>query len=222
MIQPISLQSRVFQVNYLAGRRRGQTDVRVSSGSISTAAPGAQAGNAGPDARFGLVGGHQRGDDDGFDRKQPGRHDHRQRFLDGAHERAAHDRRHRCGTKRRREPAERRDRRARLSAGVAQRGAFPEGDPARGRAPGDAGGQDHRGAAEGRVPDRHQLGVLQQRRPAPGLGRRRHARHSAAGRKRELARLHRQHAGLGTRRARRDEPPRESSASPCRRRTSPR
>jgi MSHA biogenesis protein MshL len=36
MIQPITLQSRIFQVNYLSSRRRGQTDVRVSSGSISS------------------------------------------------------------------------------------------------------------------------------------------------------------------------------------------
>lgn len=45
MIQPIALQTRVFQVNYLAGRRRGQSDVRVSSGSIS-AAPTSQTGGA--------------------------------------------------------------------------------------------------------------------------------------------------------------------------------
>lgn len=38
MIQSNSLQSRVFQVNYLSGRRRGMTDVRVTSGSISTGA----------------------------------------------------------------------------------------------------------------------------------------------------------------------------------------
>ena len=46
MIQPITLQTRVFQVNYLAGRRRGQSDVRVSSGSIS-AAPTSQTGGIG-------------------------------------------------------------------------------------------------------------------------------------------------------------------------------
>jgi MSHA biogenesis protein MshL len=35
-IQPNTLQTRIFQVNYLAGKRQGQSDVRVTSGSIST------------------------------------------------------------------------------------------------------------------------------------------------------------------------------------------
>ncbi len=34
-IQPNTLQTRIFQVNYLAGKRRGATDMRVTSGSIS-------------------------------------------------------------------------------------------------------------------------------------------------------------------------------------------
>ena len=38
-IQPLSLQTRIFQVNYLAGRRQGTSDVRVSSGSISNSNP---------------------------------------------------------------------------------------------------------------------------------------------------------------------------------------
>ncbi len=42
-IQPVSVQTRLFQVNYLAGRRVGRADVRVSSGSIQTSgAQGAQ------------------------------------------------------------------------------------------------------------------------------------------------------------------------------------
>jgi MSHA biogenesis protein MshL len=40
MIQPITLQTRVFQVNYLASRRRGQTDLRVSSSSITSNSAG--------------------------------------------------------------------------------------------------------------------------------------------------------------------------------------
>jgi MSHA biogenesis protein MshL len=41
-IQPNTLQTRIFQVNYLAGKRRGATDMRVTSGSISSApTPGA-------------------------------------------------------------------------------------------------------------------------------------------------------------------------------------
>jgi len=35
-IQPNTLQTRVFQVNYLAGKRKGTTDMRVTSGSISS------------------------------------------------------------------------------------------------------------------------------------------------------------------------------------------
>lgn len=42
-IEPVTMQTRLFQVNYLAGKRSGRADVRVSSGSIqttTTAAPG--------------------------------------------------------------------------------------------------------------------------------------------------------------------------------------
>jgi MSHA biogenesis protein MshL len=45
-IQSVSLQTRVFKVNYLQASRSGRSDVRVSSGSITdapTAAPGAPA-----------------------------------------------------------------------------------------------------------------------------------------------------------------------------------
>ncbi len=39
-VQPNTLQTRIFQVNYLAGKRRGDTEMRVTSGSI-TSSPGA-------------------------------------------------------------------------------------------------------------------------------------------------------------------------------------
>ncbi|MBX9963617.1 MAG: pilus (MSHA type) biogenesis protein MshL [Burkholderiales bacterium] len=40
LVQPASIQTRVFQVNYLMSQRRGRSDVRVSSGAISdTVAP---------------------------------------------------------------------------------------------------------------------------------------------------------------------------------------
>jgi MSHA biogenesis protein MshL len=42
-VEPVTMQTRLFQVNYLAGKRSGRADVRVSSGSIQTttaAAPG--------------------------------------------------------------------------------------------------------------------------------------------------------------------------------------
>ncbi len=34
-VQPISLQTRIFQVNYLTGVRKGKSELRVSSGSVS-------------------------------------------------------------------------------------------------------------------------------------------------------------------------------------------
>ena len=38
-IQPNTLQTRIFQLNYLAGKRLGQSDVRVTSSSLSTTNP---------------------------------------------------------------------------------------------------------------------------------------------------------------------------------------
>jgi MSHA biogenesis protein MshL len=35
LIEPLSLQTRVYQVNYLMGQRKGKTEVRVTSGAIS-------------------------------------------------------------------------------------------------------------------------------------------------------------------------------------------
>lgn len=35
-IQPNTMQTRIFQINYLAGKRQGQSDVRVTSSSISS------------------------------------------------------------------------------------------------------------------------------------------------------------------------------------------
>jgi MSHA biogenesis protein MshL len=46
-IQSLALQSRVFQINYLAGRRQGQTDTRVTSGSITSSQAGAAGTTAG-------------------------------------------------------------------------------------------------------------------------------------------------------------------------------
>jgi len=40
-MQPAGLQTRVFQVNYLPGQRRGTTEVRVSSGAVTDTAQGA-------------------------------------------------------------------------------------------------------------------------------------------------------------------------------------
>jgi MSHA biogenesis protein MshL len=43
LVQPAGLQTRIFQVNYLMGNRRGSSDIRVQSGSVtdSTGAPSA-------------------------------------------------------------------------------------------------------------------------------------------------------------------------------------
>lgn len=49
-VLPATLQTRIFQVNYLQAQRRGQTDTRISSGSITdaSAGPGAAAPGAVP------------------------------------------------------------------------------------------------------------------------------------------------------------------------------
>jgi MSHA biogenesis protein MshL len=47
LVQPNTLQTRIFQVNYLAGKRVGSTDMRVTSGSITNNAnSGSQGGGA--------------------------------------------------------------------------------------------------------------------------------------------------------------------------------
>ncbi len=43
-VQPVTMQTRVFQVNYLHATRRGKTDVRVSSGSITDSPQGSTVG----------------------------------------------------------------------------------------------------------------------------------------------------------------------------------
>ena len=45
-VQPVTVQTRLFQVNYLAGRRVGRADVRVTSGSIQSGAGAAPTGTA--------------------------------------------------------------------------------------------------------------------------------------------------------------------------------
>ena len=43
-IQPLGLQTRIFQVNYLTGQRDGTSNLRVTSGSVSDNSPGASTG----------------------------------------------------------------------------------------------------------------------------------------------------------------------------------
>ena len=45
-IQPISMQTRIFQVNYLTGLREGRSSLRVTSGSVSDTAAGGTTGAA--------------------------------------------------------------------------------------------------------------------------------------------------------------------------------
>jgi MSHA biogenesis protein MshL len=45
-VQPVTVQTRLFQINYLAGRRIGRADVRVSSGSIQSTGVGPGAAGA--------------------------------------------------------------------------------------------------------------------------------------------------------------------------------
>lgn len=46
VIQPRTIQTRVFQINYITGQRKGNSDIRVSSGSVSDSSPG-QSGSSG-------------------------------------------------------------------------------------------------------------------------------------------------------------------------------
>jgi len=45
-IQPLGLQTRIFQVNYLTGQREGKSNLRVTSGSVSDNSPGASTGTS--------------------------------------------------------------------------------------------------------------------------------------------------------------------------------
>jgi len=47
-VQAAGLQSRVFQVNYLTGQRKGSSEVRVQSGAVSDAVPASAAPGAAP------------------------------------------------------------------------------------------------------------------------------------------------------------------------------
>jgi MSHA biogenesis protein MshL len=44
-VKPLTLQTRVFQINYLTGSRKGTSDIRVSSGSVSDASYSGPLGN---------------------------------------------------------------------------------------------------------------------------------------------------------------------------------
>ena len=52
-IQPVSLQTRIFQVNYLTGQRKGDSSLRVSGGSVADAPSGASGGAATPSSAGG-------------------------------------------------------------------------------------------------------------------------------------------------------------------------
>ena len=45
-IQPVSLQTRIFQVNYLTGQRKGESSLRVSGGSVADAGTSSTGGTA--------------------------------------------------------------------------------------------------------------------------------------------------------------------------------
>jgi MSHA biogenesis protein MshL len=54
-IQPLTLQTRIFQVSYLTGQRNGESSLRVVSGSVSDA-PGGTSGTATPAPATGSAG----------------------------------------------------------------------------------------------------------------------------------------------------------------------
>lgn len=49
-VKPLTLQTRVFQINYLTGSRRGTSDIRVTSGSVSDTVTGGQNAANNPNA----------------------------------------------------------------------------------------------------------------------------------------------------------------------------
>jgi MSHA biogenesis protein MshL len=49
-VKPLNLQTRVFQVNYLTGNRKGTSDIRVTSGSVSDSSSSGNAANNNPSA----------------------------------------------------------------------------------------------------------------------------------------------------------------------------
>ena len=55
LIQPLGLQTRVFQINYLMSQRKGRTEVRVTSGAISDSPSAGQQGVVGAPATTGGV-----------------------------------------------------------------------------------------------------------------------------------------------------------------------
>ena len=55
-IQPLTLQTRIFQVNYLTGQRNGASTLRVISGSVSDSQTGGAPGTAIPVPATGLAG----------------------------------------------------------------------------------------------------------------------------------------------------------------------
>ena len=48
LIEPVTLQTRVFRVNYLLSARKGRSEIRVSSGAVSDTVGQQQAGEAAP------------------------------------------------------------------------------------------------------------------------------------------------------------------------------
>jgi MSHA biogenesis protein MshL len=51
VVQPLTAQTRIFKVNYLAGTRSGASDTRVISGSVSAASGGSASGGSGSTQR---------------------------------------------------------------------------------------------------------------------------------------------------------------------------
>jgi MSHA biogenesis protein MshL len=57
-IQPLTLQTRIFQVNYLTGNRAGTTSVRVTSSALTDSASGSSTGAQGANQGTTIVGGN--------------------------------------------------------------------------------------------------------------------------------------------------------------------
>ncbi len=87
-VMPQGLQTRIFRINYLDIRRQGQSEIRVSSGSLTSAPPSAQSPGA-PITSLPSGGSSTPGGQAACERDQSARHPKRLRFLGRARRVAA-------------------------------------------------------------------------------------------------------------------------------------
>ena len=138
LIQPLTLQTRVFQVNYLYNQRKGRSELRVSSGAISDSPRDYAIGrdHARSPARRALT--------TQSAAEQPRRDHHGPQLLGRSRHRGARDHRHGGRPQRDRQRRVGHRAGARAAGRAARSRQLPACHAGRGRAPSLARGQDHR------------------------------------------------------------------------------